>query len=115
EAEFSYIANDGAVLYIATDLDAPLRRVVAIDLANPAREKWREIVPEAEESLEGLGVVGDKLFTIYLRDAASRVLVYRLNGALEREIDLPGLGSVGGFGGRRIDDHTYYTFTNAVD
>lgn len=114
EAEFAYLANDGPVLYVATDLHAPRRRVVAIDVTNPGRASWRDVVAEAEDALESASVVRDRVFCVYLHHAASRVLVYRLDGTFEREVPLPGLGTVTGFPGRRTDRDTFYSFDSYV-
>jgi prolyl oligopeptidase len=112
DASYSFVDNDGPLFWFRTDLDAPRGRLIAIDITNPAREHWREIIPEASETLESVSAVGDRFFASYLRDAHSVVKVYRLDGAFEREVALPGLGTVGGFGGRRTDPETFYAFTS---
>jgi prolyl oligopeptidase len=111
DASYNIIGNDGTRLFVHTDRDAPLSRIIAIDLAQPAPEHWREIVPQANDALQYATLVGQRLIAVYLHDAHSRVLVCDLNGALEREVDLPGIGAVSGFGGRQDDRQTYYHFT----
>ena len=112
DAEYSFIGNEGPIFWIATDQNAPRKRVIAIDLRQPQREQWREVIPEADSVLRGVGLVGDRFFASYLQHAATRVKVYQLNGTLEREVALPGIGTTDGFGGHRKDTETFYAFYN---
>ena len=112
DASYDFIDNDGPVFFFRTDLNAPKGRVIAIDTRRPAREQWRELIAESADSLEAASSVGGRLFVEYLRDARSVVRVFDLEGRLVREVDLPGLGSVGGFGGQRSDTETFYSFTS---
>ncbi|QOJ01943.1 MAG: S9 family peptidase [Phycisphaeraceae bacterium] len=112
DASYSFIDNVGSVFYFQTDLDAPRSRVIAIDTAAPARSNWKEVIPQREENLRGVSLVGDRFFASYLKDAKTQVRVHGLSGAHERDVDLPGPGSAGGFGGKRTDTDTYYSFTS---
>ncbi|MEQ9671131.1 prolyl oligopeptidase family serine peptidase [Coleofasciculus sp. G2-EDA-02] len=112
EANFSLIDNDGSIFWFQTDLDAPRSRVIAIDIHNPARENWQELIPQAEETLESVGVLNNQFVADYLKDARSAIKIFDLNGALVREVELPGIGSAGGFGGKRYDTETFYVFTS---
>ncbi len=112
DAEYSFIGNDGPVFWLATDLDAPLRRVIAIDTREPARDKWREVIPQSTDKLQGVSIVGDHFIAEYLHDACSAVRIFDLAGKHVRDVQLPGLGSVGGFGGRRDDAETFYSYTS---
>ncbi len=78
----------------------------------PDETNWKDIIPEKPEPLDSVNTVGGKLFVTYLKDVATRAYVYSLDGKLENEIKLPGLGTVGGFGGRTDDKFTFYTFTS---
>jgi len=100
---------DGKLL-VMTNRNAPNWRVVEIDLARPEEAHWREVLPERPEPLDGVSAAGGRLFATYLKDATHRGYVYDLTGALEREIELPTLGRVGGFGGEREDTEVFYTF-----
>jgi len=111
EAEYNYLGNDGSVFWFLTDLDAPLRRVVAIDPAHPEREKWRTIVPESADVIESANIVGNQLFLSYLKDAHSVVKVYNLDGSFVRDVELPGIGTVFGFTGLRTDRETFFGFS----
>ncbi|MFP5274763.1 prolyl oligopeptidase family serine peptidase [Coleofasciculus sp.] len=112
EANFSLIDNDGSIFWFQTDLDAPRGRVITIDIHNPARENWQELIPQAEETLEDVGVLNNQFVADYLKDARSAIKIFDLNGALVREVELPGIGSAGGFGGKRYDTETFYVFTS---
>ncbi len=110
--DYAPVDNIGDTFLVHTNCDAPNFRVVAIDAANPGKENWRTVIPEKAEVLLGVGTAGGKLFCEYLKDVTSRVSQYDLSGKLEREIALPGLGSAGGFGGKKEDKILFYTFTS---
>ncbi|MCI0359199.1 MAG: prolyl oligopeptidase family serine peptidase [Planctomycetaceae bacterium] len=112
EAEYNFLGNDGPLFWLLTDLDAPLRRVIAIDTTRPQRANWREVIPQSRDTLRAVNVIGDHFVASYLKDAASAVKVFDLAGKHVRDVALPGLGSVGGFGGRRDDSETFYNFTS---
>ncbi len=105
-------AADGK-LYILTNMNAPNRKLVVADAANPAPENWKELIPETSFPLS-VSSCGKKLFAQYVCDAVSQVFQYSLDGKKEREITLPGLGTAGGFGGKQEDTTLYYTFTSYV-
>ena len=112
EASYGVIDNDGDTFWIETDLDAPRGRVISIDLKNPERRNWQEIIPEAEETLQGVGLLNEQFVANYLKDARSQIKIFELDGSLVREVELPGIGSAGGFDGKRADKETFYTFTS---
>jgi len=112
DAEYNFIGNDGPVFWLGTDYQAPRERVIAIDIRQPQRENWREIIPQSSAVLRSVGLVGDRFFASYLEHAATRVKVYRLDGTLERDVELPGMGTADGFGGERKDQETFYAFSN---
>lgn len=112
DADYDFLGNEGTTFYFATDLDAPLKRVVAIDLRQPERAAWNTIIGEQKDVLSGCSFVGGHLICEYLHDACSAVKVFDLAGKHVRDVDLPGLGSAGGFGGREDDPETFYSFTN---
>ncbi len=112
EASFSFIDNEGTVFWFQTDLDAPRSRVIAIDTSNPSRDSWQEIIPQADETLEGVGLLNNQFVASYLKDAHTQIKIFDLNGSFVREVALPGIGSAGGFGGDRDDTETFYSFTS---
>ncbi len=112
EASYGFIDNDNTTFWFRTDLDAPRGRVIAIDINNPNKENWQEIIPQTEETLEGVGLLNNQFVADYLQDARSAIKIFNLDGSFDREISLPGIGSAGGFGGKRYDRETFYTFTS---
>ncbi|MDZ7951452.1 prolyl oligopeptidase family serine peptidase [Nostoc sp. DedQUE09] len=112
EADYSFIDNDDSVFYFRTDLNAPRGRVIAIDTKNPAPENWQEIIPQSTETLESVGILNNQFVADYLKDAHTQIKIFDLKGVFIREVELPGLGSAGGFGGKRYDTETFYSFTS---
>lgn len=112
ENDYTLIDNDGPIFYLKTDNNAPNGRIIALDIRQPAKENWKEIVPEAKEKLEGANVVGNTLITFYLKDAKTQVKLYSLGGKFLREINLPGIGTAGGFAGKRTDTETFFSFSS---
>jgi prolyl oligopeptidase len=110
--EYSFIDNDGPEFFFKTDFKAPRGRVIAIDTRKPNRDDWKEVIPQAAEKLSGVSLVGNQFVCSYLKDARSLVKCYTLEGKFLRDVALPGLGSAGGFGGKRADKETFYTFTS---
>ena len=112
DADYSFVDNDGEVFWFFTDLKAPRGRVIAIDTAHPERANWKEVIPQAADTLKGVNLLGEKFVCTYLKDARSAVKLFSREGKSLGEVALPGLGSAGGFGGRRSDTETFYSFTS---
>lgn len=110
EAEYSFVGNDGSRFWLLTDCQAPRRRLVAIDLEQP--DQVQEVIPEAEETLQGVSLINNQFVAFYLKDAHTQIKTFALDGTYLGEIPLPGLGSASGFGGKRYDTETFYTFTS---
>ena len=110
DALYYYLGNRGSLFFFQTTNGAPRGRVVAIDLEHPERDSWREVVPEAQETLEEASLVGGRIVAEYLRDAHALVTIFEPDGSLVGEADLPGLGTVDGFDGRADDPETFYSF-----
>ncbi len=106
---FGVIGTVGDKFLIETNHGAPNSKVVLYD---PAAKTWKDLIPEKAEPLQNSGTAGGKLFVTYLKDVTTRAYVYSLDGKLENEITLPGLGSAGGFGGRKDDKFVFYSFTS---
>ena len=108
--DHSVVGNIGDELLILTTKDAPNKRLVKVSLNNPG--KWENVITEKEQLLEGVNLAGGKMFVSYMQDAATKVYQYSKEGELEKEIELPGIGSAGGFGGGEEDKELFYTFTS---
>ncbi len=111
-SQYLVVDNTGDTLLVWTTAAAPRGRIIGIDLSNPAKEAWTEVVPEANEVIQGADVVGGKLVVNYLQDAHTVIRLFGTDGEAQGEIDLPGLGSVGGFGGKADDPETFYTYSD---
>jgi len=113
ESDQSVIHTEGDVLYIKTNMNAPNGRVVKTTFDNMDPETWTDVIPETENVLT-IGTAGGKFFATYMIDAIHKVYQFNTGGEMEKEIELPGPGSVGGFGGRWDDNELYYSFTSYV-
>lgn len=111
--DHSLIHTVGDMLYIKTNLDAPNGKVVMTTIQDPAPSTWKDFIAETKNVLR-IGTAGGKFFANYLKDATSYVVQFDADGQVEREIELPGVGSAGGFGGRMEDSELYYSFTSNV-
>ena len=107
------IDNEGSKLYNSTNFNAPNTRIVTVDASNPAQANWKNLIAETENVLSP-STGGGYIFAEYMKDAVTLVKQYDYNGKLIREVKLPGIGSAGGFGGKREEKILYYSFTNYV-
>jgi prolyl oligopeptidase len=111
DALYTFIGSEGDELYFLTTNNAPLKRVIAVNAKNPAPNRWREIVPQADISLGEASLVGGRIVANYVRDARSVVRVYEKSGRAAGEVTLPGPGSAGGFGSSASAE-TFYSYTD---
>ncbi len=113
ETEQDVVYSDNGKLFILTNQKAPNRKLVTVDASNPVPERWVDLIPEGRFPLS-VSTSGGKLFARYLKDAVSEVHQYDLNGKKERTIELPGLGTAGGFSGKKEEKDLYYSFTSYI-
>ncbi len=111
DSDTHVIETKGSKLYISTNLNAPNNRVVTVDASNPTPDNWKDFIPETENVLSPTTGSG-YFFAKYMKDAISHVMQYDYDGNLVREVELPGVGSVGGFGGKDDQETLYYSFTD---
>lgn len=111
ENNYSFVGNVGSMFYFRTDKDAPKSKLVAVDV-NGKEKEWKTIIPEAAETLEAISFINDQFVADYLKDAYTQFRIYDRNGKLVRNVELPGIGSAGGFGGKRTDTETFYTYSS---
>ncbi|MAN59153.1 MAG: S9 family peptidase, partial [Flavobacteriaceae bacterium] len=107
------IENEDDTLYLVTNLNAPNKKIVTVNAANPTPENWKDLIAETENVLSP-STGGGYFFTEYMVDAVSKVSQYDYKGNLIREVTLPGVGSAGGFGSKKEEKELYYNFTNYV-
>lgn len=115
DASYDFIGNHGPVFFFLTDLDAPNKRVIAIDTTQPDRKNWKEIIPQTANNLDSASMVGGKLICTYMKDARDQVIRFDQDGKNPQEIKLPGIGSASGFGGKERDKEVFYGFTGFTE
>ncbi len=102
----------GDTMFLHTNWKAPKNRILAVDLKNPARDHWSEVVPESDAVIENMDLVGGKLVVTYTQNASSRVKVFEPGGKFVRDVALPAIGSVSGFAGRWDSSEAFYSFNS---
>jgi len=107
---YSVLESVRGELIVFTDNQAPNGRVVRIDPTNPAPANWKTIIAPKSDTIDTVRVAAGKVIATYMKDVTSKAYVHNLEGALENEIDLPGLGSASGFAGNMDDTSLFYTF-----
>ena len=110
--DYSLVGSVGSELYFRTSKDAPRNRLIAIDVDNPEPENWREVIPEAVDVLDGVSLVGGRIIADYMQDAQTVVKVFDLDGRQTGTVDLPGIGTAGGFQGHFDDPETFFVYTS---
>jgi prolyl oligopeptidase len=102
----------GDYLYVHTNWKAPNSKIIRVDLKQPAREKWREVIPESDSNIESFSLAGGRIFVNYLKNVRSSVKVFSAEGKQVREIAFPSLGTVGGVSGRWQSGEAFFMFTS---
>ena len=110
--DFSVIDHDNGSLLVMTNYQAPKYKIISIDPNNIDRENWKDVIPEQEEVLTSISIVGGKIIAQYMKDAHDIAKVYDIKGTYLYDIDLPIIGSLSGFGGKKEDTFTFYTLTS---
>lgn len=105
------IDNRGSKLFLVTNLNAPNKKVVTVDANKPTPENWKDFIPETKNVLSPSTGAG-YFFATYMVDAVSKVKQYDFDGKFIRDVELPGVGSAGGFGGKTDAKELYFSFTN---
>lgn len=112
DADYTFVGNEGPVFWFRTDQEAPLGRLVGINIHHPERSQWKEIIPQTKETLQNVNYVNRQFIAVYLKDAHTAVKIHAQDGRFLSEVSLPGLGTAGGFGGRSDDTETFYSYTS---
>lgn len=110
--DLSFIDNNGDQLLFQTNIDAPKNKIISIDAKNPSQTNWEEVVPESEDALRGVSILGGKMWVNYIHNASSQIKVYDLDGKYISDLKLPGIGNVFGVSGKKKDDTGFFTFTS---
>ena len=112
DAHYRFIGNEGDRFFFFTDNGAPKGSVVAIDIKQPEPEYWQTVISEQEDTLTQVLLASQRFVAVYLHHAHHKLFVYRLDGEGEREIKLPGIGSIGALNGKRNDDELFISFSS---
>jgi prolyl oligopeptidase len=110
--EADLVDSEGDNLLVKTNKGAQNFKVVSIPFSNPEETNWKTIIPEQKEVMQSAGTAGGSIFAGYLKDAASKIVQYDYAGNKQRDIQLPGIGTVGGFSGKKEEKELFYTFTS---
>ena len=110
--DYMVIGHMGDELIVQTNDHAPKGKVIKIDMANPAPEYWLDLIPEKEDVLEMSGIIGGKIYTQYLKNASNRAYFYTLEGDFDRELELPGIGTITEINGEKNDRVAFYGFSS---
>ncbi|MCL6099309.1 MAG: S9 family peptidase, partial [Bacteroidetes bacterium] len=112
DAEYGLVDDLDGKFLVTTNWNAPNNKLVLIDPKKPGKKNWKTIIPESKYVMQSVSFVGGKLIVTYLKDANSKVSVYQPNGKYLYDVKLPALGTVNGFGGKKDENETFYTFTS---
>ena len=110
--DYSVVDHVNGKLYILTNWKAPKSRLLEVDIKNPARENWKEIIPETANVLERATIIGGKILAEYMKDASNHAYGFDLTGKKLYEVKLPAIGSLSGFTGDKDDNEAFYVFTS---
>lgn len=114
EARYNFVDNIGTTWFFNTTLDAPRSRIIAIDIDNPGRKNWKEIIPESKDVIDFATMVDNKFVVGYMHDAHNQIKLFDVKGKPAGDIELPTIGSVQGITGKRTDREMFYGFTSYV-
>ncbi|GHO93233.1 prolyl endopeptidase [Reticulibacter mediterranei] len=112
DASYNFIGNDGPLFYFQTDLEAPRGRIIAIDIRQPERANWRELVPEQEDVIAFALMVSSQFVIAFMHHAHHVLHIYGTDGGFVRDIALPTLGSIAGISGKQTDTELFFSFTS---
>lgn len=112
DARYDFLGNDGTKFYFVTNLDAPKEKIIAIDVEQPAKENWIDVLPEQKDVLNFADILHDQFIVCYLHNAHYELKVFHKDGSLDKEIPLPNFVSISGVQGKRKDDVMYIGYTS---
>ena len=112
ENDYSFIDSDASELLFLTNNGAPKNRLVAIDYDKPGKENWRVVIPESDDALRSVSIVGNKIFANYLHNASSLIKVFDIQGNFIQDLELPGIGSSGGVSGKKDSNDAFFNFSS---
>ena len=114
DANYNPLGVAGGRLYLQVDKDAPKRKIVSAPVATPEPRNWTTVIAEGDMPMEGASLVAGRIGVLSLQDVASVVRLHTLDGKMEREVPMPGLGSASGLVGRLDRPELFYAFTSPL-
>jgi len=115
DATYGIVDNEGDTFFVHTNQGSPRYRLVAVTRGQTDPKQWKELIPQdPRQVLEGVSLVGNRFVAFWMKDAHTAVTFHGLDGKAQGELPLPGIGSAGGFGGKRQDQETFYTYSSFV-
>ncbi len=114
KAQFNFVGNEGSVFWFFTDLNAPMGRVIAIDVNQSEEEDWQELIPEKEYALTNVRELKDFLVCQYLVDVTSRINLYQKKGHLEKTMQFSKTGTISSLSSQPQTNTFYFSFSNYI-
>ena len=111
-AEYNVIDNIGDKLLVQTTYKSPKNQIVLIDPKKPQPANWKTVVPQSDNVITDASLIDNRLIVNYMKNAASEVVVFDVNGKHLHQLKLPTLGTVSGFSGKKEDKEVFYTFNS---
>jgi prolyl oligopeptidase len=112
DSDYDLLENIGDNIFIATTDGAPNKKVFKMNIKNPEKSNWKVFIPEQKDVLSSVQFIGGKIFTNHMHNACSQIIVLNENGNKLQSFELPGIGTVGGFTGKREDNEAFYSFSS---
>ncbi len=112
EYEFNPVDNNGDDVFVRTNYKAPKYKLVKININQPEEKNWVDIIPEKKDVMESVSIIDDKFVINYMTDAHSKTEIYAIDGTFEREVTLPGIGTVSSFSGKKTDTMAFFSYTS---
>ncbi len=100
--------NGSLLMY--TNNGSPKYRLVSVDINNPSKENWKDLIPEKENVLSGVKLAGGKIIASYMQDAYSKIEILNMDGIFDYDLELPGIGTAGSFSGKKDEKEAFYSF-----
>lgn len=114
---FSFIHNIGTKFFFKTNYNAPMGKVISIDISQPAKENWKDVIPEAHDVMSTIGCYNNKFLVNYMVNASDTMMVFDMPKESEQakfltQLELPGIGTVGKVNGAWDEKELFYGFTS---
>ena len=114
KAQFRFVGNKGSVFWFFTDLNAPMGRLIAIDISNPEEENWEEIIPERNHALRAVHITSGYFLCHYLKDISSEVVLYQTTGEKIEKLDFPKNGTISSISTKPESSQLFFSFSNYI-